>query len=225
MYCGKCGNQNPDGATFCSNCGATLSKAPNVSTGPTAPNTSTYSPAIAVAKKRSPLPLVLGAGVIIVVIVILLSTLTGGRSYEKTIDQTLDSIFSADVDELFDLFPPQMMEYGMEMNGYSQEEMDTALAMAEQMIRNSIDSSFGSLGDDWDYSYAISDETDLEGAELDQIKDSYSSLDVNVSAAKTVDIDLTVTAGELENTDSMSLPLIKVGKSWYLDALNAESLF
>ena len=81
------------------------------------------------------------------------------------------------------------------------------------------------MGDNWDYSYTISNETDLNGAELDQIKDSYSAMDVNVSAAKTVDIKVTVSGDDLETSESMSIPLIKVGKSWYLDAITAGNLF
>lgn len=45
MYCQKCGASNPDGATFCASCGASLQAAP----GPT-----TYSPGpVAVQRKNA----------------------------------------------------------------------------------------------------------------------------------------------------------------------------
>lgn len=227
MYCGKCGNQNPDGATFCSNCGAPLSQASNSKPASISGSAvrSSFGTASTVVKKTNPLPLFIGAGVVIVLIIILVATFTGGRSYKKTIDQMLSASFSADMDKVLDLIPSKVLENGLESAGYTQQDLDSIIVQGEQEIRDSLDSALGIWGDNWEYSYTISNETDLDGTELDQIKDSYASLDVNVSAAKTVDIEITVTAGELENTESMSLPLIKVGKSWYMDALSAGGLF
>ncbi len=227
MYCGKCGTQNPDGATFCSNCGASLSRASNskpVSISGSAVRSSTGT-AATFAKKTNPLPLLIGAGVVIVLVIILVATFTGGRGYKKTIDQMLSASFSADMDKVIDLVPSKVYKNALESNGYTQEELDYLVTQAEQEIQDSLDSALGVLGDNWDYSYTISNETDLNGAELDQIKDSYSAMDVNVSAAKTVDIKVTVSGDDLETSESMSIPLIKVGKSWYLDAITAGNLF
>ena len=126
---------------------------------------------------------------------------------------------------MIDLVPSKVYKNALESNGYTQEELDYLVTQAEQEIQDSLDSALGVLGDNWDYSYTISNETDLNGAELDQIKDSYSAMDVNVSAAKTVDIKVTVSGDDLETSESMSIPLIKVGKSWYLDAITAGNLF
>ena len=227
MYCGKCGTQNPDGATFCSNCGASLSQASNSKPVPISGSAvrSSTGTAATFAKKTNPLPLLIGAGVVIVLVIILVATFTGGRGYKKTIDQMLSASFSADMDKVIDLVPSKVYKNALESNGYTQEELDYLVTQAEQEIQDSLDSALGVLGDNWDYSYTISNETDLNGAELDQIKDSYSAMDVNVSAAKTVDIKVTVSGDDLETSESMSIPLIKVGKSWYLDAITAGNLF
>ena len=129
------------------------------------------------------------------------------------------------MDKVIDLVPSKVYKNALESNGYTQEELDYLVTQAEQEIQDSLDSALGVSGDNWDYSYTISNETDLNGAELDQIKDSYSAMDVNVSAAKTVDIKVTVSGDDLETSESMSIPLIKVGKSWYLDAITAGNLF
>ena len=48
---------------------------------------------------------------------------------------------------------------------------------------------------------------------------------MKVSAAKSVEVELTVTSDETESSNSLDVSLIKVGRSWYLDAMSMGNLF
>ena len=60
---------------------------------------------------------------------------------------------------------------------------------------------------------------------MKDIKDAYEDADVEVSAAKNVEVELTVTADETESSNSLDISLVKIGRSWYLDMMSMGGLF
>ena len=50
-------------------------------------------------------------------------------------------------------------------------------------------------------------------------------MDVKVSAAKTVEVEVNIHSDETETSNSMDISLIKVGRSWYIDINSMYNLY
>ena len=95
----------------------------------------------------------------------------------------------------------------------------------EEYFENTIETLDDSLGKNWKMSYEILAVEDMKGDDLDDIKDSYEDADIKVSAAKKVEVEIMITADETENSNTLDVSLIKVGRSCYLDTLSMGSFF
>lgn len=216
MFCGKCGSKNTDDAEFCTNCGAKLnkttqSKVSAVSiTGQNEKNRKVGMIAVAVAA---------------VLVVLLGVFLFGGRSYKATIEKFVDAQFDADAKAIFDLMPEKMIDYALEQDGYDSDDLNDLIDDTSEDLQDQLDSLDSYLGEGWKVTYEIVDEEDVKGDDLDDIKDAYEDADVKVSAAKNVELELTVTADETESSNSLDVSVIKVGRSWYLDVMSMGNLF
>lgn len=215
MFCGKCGAQNADNAEFCTNCGAKLKKS--------APTTSTVSVPNQNDKNRK--VGMIAVAVAAVVVIILGVVLFGGRGHKATVEKFVDAQFDADAEAIFDLMPEKMIDYALEQDGYDSDDLDELIDEMNESLQAQLDSLDSYLGEGWTISYEILDTEDIKGDDLDDIKDAYEDADVKVSAAKDVEIEITVKADETESSNSLDVSLIKVGRSWYLDVMSMGNLF
>lgn len=215
MFCGKCGAQNADNAEFCTNCGAKLKKsAPTTAATVSVPNQNDKNRKVGM----------IAVAVAVVVIIILGVVLFGGRSYKATVEKFVDAQFDANAEAIFDLVPEKMIDYLLEQDGYH-DDLDDVIDDTNETLQDLLDSLDSYLGEGWKISYEILDTEDIKGDDLDDIKDACEDADVKVSAAKNVEIEITVKADETESSNSMDVSLIKVGRSWYLDAMSMGNLF
>lgn len=216
MFCGKCGFKNADDAEFCTNCGAKLKKSAQK-------RVSAVSMAGQNARNRKVGMIAVAAAAVL--IVLLGVFLFGGRSYKATIEKYVDAQFDADAKAIFDLMPEKMISYALEQDGYDSDDLDDLIGDANEDLQDQLDSLDSYLGEGWKVTYEIVDEEDVRGDDLDDIKDAYEDADVKVSAAKNIEIELTVTADETESSNSLDVSVIKVGRSWYLDVMSMGNLF
>lgn len=216
MFCGKCGTKNEDNVEFCTNCGARLNKA-----------TSKRATAVSVTSQNDKNRKVgmIAVAVAAVVVIILGVVLFGGRSYKATVEKFVDAQFDANAEAIFDLMPEKMIDYALEQDGYDSDDLDDLIDDANETLQDQLDSLDSYLGEGWKISYEILDTEDIKGDDLDDIKDAYEDADVKVSAAKDVEIEITVKADETESSNSLDVSLIKVGRSWYLDVMSMGNLF
>ena len=216
MFCGKCGAQNADNAEFCTNCGAKLKKsAPTTAATVSVPNQNDKNRKVGM----------IAVAVAVVVVIILGVVLFGGRSYKATVEKLFDALLDANAEAIFDLLPEKMIDYALEQNGYDSDDLDVLIDDANETLQDQLDSLDSYLGEGWKISYEILDTEDIKGDDLDDIKDAYEDADVKVSAAKYVEIEITVKADETESSRSLDVSLIKVGRSWYLDVTRMGNLF
>lgn len=216
MFCGKCGAENQDNAEFCTNCGAKLNK--GVKTNATTVSLSSQND-----KNRK--VGIIAVAVAAVVIIILGIFLFGGRSYKATIQKYVNATFDADAEEMFNLIPEDMIDYMLEEDGYDHSDLNDLIDEINEDLEDQIDSLDSYLGEGWEFDYEILYAGDIKGDDLDDIKDSYEDANVKVSAAKEVEVELTVMADETESSNSLDISLIKVGRSWYLDVMSMGNLF
>ena len=215
MFCGKCGAENANNAEFCKSCGAKLKKETNEKKTLTLPDQDDKNKRIGII------------AVILLIIVVVLAGifLFGGRSYKGTIKKYVNATFDADGEEILDLLPEKMIDYAMEEEGQDSEDLDEIIDDMNEELQDQLDSLDEYLGEGWKISYEITDDENIKGDDLEDIKEAYEDADIKVSAAKEAEVEITVKADETENSNTLDIALIKVGRSWYLDIMSMGNLF
>ena len=200
MFCGKCGAKLEDNVKFCAVCGAKV-------------NAKSETPA---AGKNRKVGMIAVAAVLLVAI-ILVSSLFGG-GYKKTVNKFMDAFLEADAETMVELIPKKSLEAIMDEFGYDKDELDDLIDNAEDVLEFQV----GILGlfaeDDLDISYRIEDATDLPKEIVEsRFGDYKDDFDIKVSAAKEVEVELTIKMGKDKETESLDVTVVKVGGSWYID--------
>lgn len=217
MFCGACGAKNPDGAAFCQSCGAPLREmqAEAVPQGGSAADSiqsSQCNKMIGIA----------AVAVAAIVVVFLAFNLLGGRGYESTVTKFLDASLDGDAETIISLLPDEMVDQALEELGYHPSDRDEAVEELNAALQSAAGSLKEALGDNLKVSYNVVSAEDLSASKLLELRQSYSVYDIDVDGAKEVDVEMTVTATalDLSGTYTLTVPVVQVGRSWYLDAEN-----
>ena len=216
-FCGKCGAPL-DGGKFCPNCGAKTESTPLVTDDAAAIN----SPKKTGGKRR--MAIIAAVIAAIAIAVILGAFLRPGRSYESTVEKFVDAQFSADMESAINLMPKKFIDYQMEQDGYDSDDFDEVVDDLNGQIQDQLDSFDQHLGEGWKISHEIVDAGEIDREELERTKDAYADIGIKVSAAKTAEVEITITADETEVSNTLEIPLVKVGRSWYLDGMRIVNL-
>lgn len=215
MFCGKCGAQNFDGSVFCKECGAPLGGAQKNAGGSAAP---------VQADQRNRLVGISAVAVAAVVLICLLITLFGGRSYKATATKFLDAAFDGDAKAVISLMPDKMVDTVLEEMGYDKTQMDDAMDTLHHQLQGTLGYLTDYFSDGLKISYEIQSAEDVPSSRLTSMKSDYERYDVKVSAAKRVEVKMIFKSGNLETSYPITIPVIKVGRSWYLDINNFSSI-
>lgn len=217
MFCGACGAKNPDGAAFCQSCGAPLREmqAEAVPQGGSAADSIQSS-------QRNKMIGIAAVAAAAIVVVFLAFNLLGGRGYEPTVTKFLDASLDGDAETIISLLPDEMVDQALEELGYHPSDRDEAVEELNAALQSAAGSLKEALGDNLKVSYNVVSAEDLSASELLELRQSYSVYDVDVDGAKEVDVEMTVTATalDLSGTYTLTVPVVQVGRSWYLDAEN-----
>lgn len=211
MFCGKCGSNNPENAKICSKCGAQLGNASY-----SVPN------AQAAAKKSAKTNKMVGIGIVVVVAVILLIIIFSlfGRGYKSTVKKYINASYSGNGKTIVSLIPKKAVKDYLKEEDYEKSDLidDISYELNKQLNR---------LGDNWSYTYKIVDVDDMDSDDLEDLKDDYRDYyGIKIKGAKEVEVEMTirVKSSNYEGTDTVYVPVVKIGSSWYLDIENM-SLF
>ena len=217
MFCGACGAKNPDGAAFCQSCGAPLREmqAEAVPQGGSAADSIQSS-------QRNKMIGIAAVAAAAIVVVFLAFNLLGGRGYESTVTKFLDATLDGDAETIISLLPDKMVDQALEELGYHPSDRDQAVEELDAALRSAAGSLKEALGDKLKVSYNVVSAEDLSASKLLELRQSYSVYDIDVDGAKEVDVEMTVTATalDLSGTYTLTVPVVQVGRSWYLDAEN-----
>ena len=198
MYCTKCGAKNEDDAKYCEQCGAKLQN-----------TVDNIKPAVLPDKhvpkkeKRGHTNIKIAPIIILIILLILVlmfpRLILSGQTEKKIAIETEGGMSKAEFTEAL------------------HDNLDSAM----NTIKNT-------LGEDWKYSYNIKRIKSVSIEELEELKEKYrdeTELDLDISEAKTAEIDLTAGDGETESSSVMDINIIKIKNKWYLDFLSmAETL-
>ena len=227
MYCGKCGSKNLDGAEYCANCGAKLSASSipggqqtggALNSGPSAPVS------IAIPKKGVNIRNIAIIICVAVVAIVFGTMFLGGRSVKTTVDKMITATFAGDAQGIVDLVPDKVLDQVLRSEGYDRSQLDSFLAEGSDELQVQLNLLALNVGSPMKTEHTFTEE-DKTQEEIDDLNSEYEEFGVKVSAAKTAWVEITVSGPVRENTSQMNLPLIKVGKSWYVDVVSLGSLF
>ena len=217
MFCGACGAKNPDGAAFCQSCGAPLREmqAEAVPQGGSAADSIQSS-------QRNKMIGIAAVAVAAIVVVFLAFNLLGGRGYESTVTKFLDASLDGGAETIISLLSDEMVDQALEELGYHPSDRDEAVEELNAALQSAAGSLKEALGDNLKVSYNVVSAEDLSASKLLELRQSYSVYDIDVDGAKEVDVEMTVTATalDLSGTYTLTVPVVQVGRSWYLDAEN-----
>lgn len=217
MFCGACGAKNPDGAAFCQSCGAPLREmqAEAVPQGGSAADSIQSS-------QRNKMIGIAAVAAAAIVVVFLAVNLLGGRGYESTVTKFLDATLDGDAETIISLLPDKMVDQALEELGYHPSDRDQAVEELDAALQSAAGSLKEALGDNLKVSYNVVSAEDLSASKLLELRQSYSVYGIDVDGAKEVDVEMTVTATalDLSGTYTLTVPVVQVGRSWYLDAEN-----
>lgn len=252
-FCGKCGAQLNDNATFCTNCGSPVQQAgqpqaqqnaapafnsdamKNAAANAQAKisdgfNTAkdTVSTAVKTGDKKT-LFIVGGIGVaILVVIIILLCLLFGGGSYKTPLDNFVKACEDGDGDALKDLLPGDFIDI-IEDSKLLKKQFDFD-DMAED-VKDDLEDEYGKK---IKVSYKINDKEKLDEDELEDIEDTYNNYfagllddDEEYKVKEGYDLDITfkIKGNEDDDEEDVDITVVKVNGDWVMsmDSFNKLS--
>lgn len=215
MFCGKCGAQNLDNASFCMECGAPLNGAPAASPGAGTTRTNQA------AGKRNRMIGIAAVAVIAIVAVIAAVSLFGGRGYKRTVNKLIKAFFAADGKTIVSLIPDEVVKAVCEEEDITKKEFIEDLT---EDLKDSLE-YMDRYYDDWSYSYEVTETEDYSSKALRSLEEEYEyafDADVEMKAAKAITVEITMTADDDTETDNLHIVVIKVGNSWYVDVLDSD---
>lgn len=95
-------------------------------------------------------------------------------------------------------------------------DMEEFISQAENELQGML-AFGGAFVGDLDFDIDITGNTDIKGTDLQEIQENYRTYDVDVSKAKNVHVTISLDTGTLSGSEDIEVPVIKVGRSWYLD--------
>lgn len=162
--------------------------------------------------------LTIGGAAAALVLVLACLPLFGGRGYEKTVDQFIvNGIEKPSAKAVIYLVPEEIFEeedlYREEMEEYM-EELDRACEKQQKQLKEI-------LGKDWKLTYTITEDEEVDEDDLEEIQDYYADFyDLEVKEAREVKVKLRFKGSKSNESATMRLPLVKIGRSWYIDYVN-----
>lgn len=214
MFCAKCGAEIKDNAKFCPKCGASIGTAPEVS------DVENYAvneaQPIAVKKKFSVnnniLKLVV-IGIIAIVFILGITTLFGGKSYEKFADKYVDAVMGNSGKDFANLFHEDTFEVLGESKKDLAKEYQEIIDYSEEVYKET-------FGRNWKYSYTIeSVETIDDEEDIYYALGYYYSEDVlkKIDEAAQISLEISISGKGMEEVVSYDTIIIaKISGKWYL---------
>lgn len=217
MFCGKCGSKNVDGASFCEVCGAPIGTAPR----PVSAAEKTVQVSDARTNRKVGL---IAVGVCVVVLLLGIFLIAHGRSATKTAETLMDGILDGDATVFVDVLPDKLIKEVMKERGISRKEMEEELSEYGEDMQYALGLASGFLGDSVKITYKVLEPERFSAEELREVKRTYKDLGITIKAASWVPVRISIRADGYNDSDTLNVPVIQVGRSWYLDISNINEL-
>ncbi len=213
MFCGKCGNNVPDGAVVCPACGAPTGAAP--APGAKKPN-------------KNLIAGIVGVVVVIALVIVLISS-CGGGSPESMAEDFVDAVFSGTGEDVWDAANMEaLLDLSSELDEFDEDDADDdkdetieALDSICEWFQDACEEQYGK---DWDYDVEVTKVKDLKSSDLRDFEDEINGddTDFEVTEGVSVTVKVTVTGDEDDDSQKYTLEFYKVDGDWIM---NPSSLY
>lgn len=163
------------------------------------------------------LPWIIGGVVVILVVAIVLLCIFGGKGYEEVVGKYIEYSFEGKTDQIFDLMPEEVVEAAAKEGGMTVSQMKSYF---KKMGESTMVSLNDAMGAGWTYSYEITGSEKITGNDLDEIKDEFKEIDLKVSKALEVEVEVTLSGSKQTQSEEMTVTVVKIGTEWYLASLD-----
>ena len=208
MFCGKCGNNVPDGAVVCPACGAPTGAAP--APGAKKPN-------------KNLIAGIVGVVVVIALVIVLISS-CGGGSPESMAEDFVDAMFSGNGEDVWDAVNMDAyLDLSVESGEIDEDEADD---VKDELI-DEIDSTCESLqdgceeqyGKDWDYKVEVTKVKDLKNSDLRDFERYINGDDTDFEVTEGVAVSLKVSVSGDDDNEVLRpvFEFYKVDGEWIMD--------
>lgn len=212
MFCGKCGNSNPDTAALCLNCGNPLQTASAGELEMTEAERKRYRTIGMVA-----------TGIFAVLVIALIFAIFGGKgasSPKNLAKQYMKAFLKADVADIVDLVHDKEIDYLLDQTDMSKKEFKKKVKELSEDLEDSMEEVEG-----YKISYEIESVENASSKVEERIKAYYKdNCDLKVKDIKEVNIKVTVKKGDNSMSPELSIYAVKIGGSWYLPMESLDSL-
>lgn len=233
MFCQKCGMSNPDGATFCTGCGASLpTGTQNFSMGQDmfgggVPAQQTF-PMGGQSKKSSGTAIIIMAVAAILVVAIVVGVLFAfgvlGGGPEKVIRKSLEAAINGDGKTLYEITAdPYLIEEALDDGEYDDEE-----EIKEEFEERALDTQENledRYGNDLTYDMEVIRVTEYDDREVEELgewlaertDDAYP--EDALQDVRVLKVRATIEGDEDKDTETTETVVVKIDGNWYISTI------
>lgn len=227
MFCSKCGTKLEEGANFCPQCGTTMENQEegnivesddtvNVDSTSIENNVTKTAP----SNSKSIRNIIIGVVIVVVIGFLGYQFFFKGdsSSYEAPVKTLVTGIDEKDVDAILSVLPDELYEK-------YEEEYGIDVKQFTSLISNSLESEMFDDFEGMTISYEIANVQDCSSYEIEEIIDNnknYFDIDLDITAAKNLDVTLIATSNDGTESNTVTLTVIEIDGSWYFDPSSAD---
>ena len=208
MFCGKCGNNVPDGAVVCPACGAPTGAAP--APGAKKPN-------------KNLIAGIVGVVVVIALVIVLISS-CGGGSPESMAEDFMDALFSGNGEDMWDAvnmdaYLDLSIESGELDEDDADDTKDELIELYDSLCESMQDNCEERFGKDWDYEIEVTKIKDLKNSDLRSFESYINGDDSDYEVTEGVSVSLKVSISGNDDNEVLrpTFEFYKVDGDWIMD--------
>lgn len=205
MFCGKCGNNVPDGAVVCPACGAPTGAAP--APGAKKPN-------------KNLIAGIVGVVVVIALVIVLISS-CGGGSPESMAEDYYDALYSGSGEDMWDAVNMDAcLDLLVESGKLDEDEVDDykddMIESYDQLCERYQDACEEQYGKDWDYEVEVTKVKDLKNSDLRSFENIINGddSDFEVTEGVSVSLKISFSGDDDDGFERFTLEFYKVDGEW-----------
>lgn len=207
-FCGSCGSQIADNATFCPNCGASAANAPAPTPAPAATQQTPYvQPTAAPAQNNNSkmIGIALVGVVVLVLIFVLFGSLFGG-GYKKPIAKMCKGLEKEDWKIYSECLPKDQKKAIGNKRG-------------KDIIKKAVEFMEDEYGKNIKISYKVTDKEKLDKDDIDDLEDNFKKRydkKIKISKAYELEVKLTIKGKDDKDSDEVDFVVAKVDGKWVI---------
>jgi hypothetical protein len=128
----------------------------------------------------------------------------------------MDSFVDLKAKGMVEMLPDKVVEQALEDMGYGKRDIKILIGELQDELNYAM--QYLQMLTEYDLDYRIVGAEDVSKEELEYIKLRYSDIGLKVSKAKLVNVELSVEIMGVPETTDVEIMVVKIGRSWYIDA-------